>query len=145
MEKYIKQILEFEVHLNRIWRFNHFQKRKKGLNKSLRKSQLRKSMNESIHALSVYGLSSYCSIEALTSCHMFWINCRRTIYISLEGRPHWTTARVQSSQGSREWAENHYAILKFKFPMKLWTISSTVLQSEIACWESEHWIMSFLS
>lgn len=60
-------------------------------------TQLRKSMNKSIHALSIYGLSSYCSIAALTSCHMFWINCRKTTYISLEGRPHWTTARVQSS------------------------------------------------
>lgn len=106
---------------------------------------IRKVMNKSIHALSIYGLRSHCSIAALTSCHMFWINCRRITYISLEGRPHWTTARVQSPQGSREWAGNHYAILKFKFPMKLWAISSTVLQSAIAAmlreWALNHGIL----
>ncbi len=99
-------------------------------------TQLRKSMNKSIHAVSVYGLHSHSSIAALTPHHMFWINCKRLTYISFlsigEVRLHWTAARVQSALGSREWAENHYAILKFKFPMKLWAISSTVLQSETA-------------
>ncbi len=85
----------------------------------------------------MYGLHSHSSIAALTPRHMFWINCKRLTYIiSLYRR-----GQVALDRGPRL---IHTGISGFPLnyePSRRQFYS----QREQTCWESEHWIKSYLS